>query len=178
MPDVEAVDHKIIWDEVSFSTCYDYLGIQNGFVGVLDEANARNEFINPIHFKYITFSINEESMPDLAELIASTIKEARTTPEEMWVILSYWKSDGSGGGTNFKSTSLVPKVSQPINRNKSLRSRTRRKSNVIKKRMYSTLNSPLSKLCFAEYYKKRNVGVLSASSSIKGYYYSDASSTK
>ena len=140
MPGVDAVDHKILWDEVSFSTYYDYLGIQNGFVGVLDEANARNEFINPIHFKYITFSINEESMPDLAELIASTIKEARTTPEEMWVVLSYWKSDGSGGGTNFKSTSLVPKVSQPINRNKSLRSRTRRKSNVIKKRMYSTIN--------------------------------------
>nr|AUD56712.1 hypothetical protein [Parmotrema stuppeum] len=116
MPGLDAVDYKIIWDEVYVSTPSDDLGIQNGFVGVLSESNARNQFIDPIHYKYITLSLDEQSMPDLAELIANTIKEGRTTPEEIWVVLSYWDSDGSGGGWDLVSKSLVLKVYAPLKR--------------------------------------------------------------
>ena len=142
MPGVDAVDHKILWEEVYVSTSSDNLGILNGFVGVLSEANGRDEFIDPIHYKYITLSLDKHNMPDLAELIANTIKEARTTPEQVWVVLSYWKSDASGGGSfQCKRESLVPKASQPINRKRSLGDFTSpRKSNVIKNRMYSTIN--------------------------------------
>ena len=143
MPGVNAVDHNILWDEVLIYGSSDHPGILNGFVGVLSEANGRHKFIDPLHYKYITLSLDKQNMPDLAELIANTIKEARTTPEEVWVVLSYWKSDASGGGSfQCKRKSLVPKASQRINRKRSLRHFTSpRKSNVIKNRMYSTINS-------------------------------------
>ena len=121
MPGVDAVDHNILWDEVFIYGSSDHPGILNGFVGVLSEANGRDEFIDPIHYKYITLSLDKQNMPDLAEFIASIIKEAGTVPEEVWVVLSYWKSDASGGGSfQCKRKSLVPKASQPINRKRSL----------------------------------------------------------
>ena len=98
MPGVDAVDHNILWDFISSYS--EHPGILNGFVGVLDEVNARNHFMDPIHYKYITLTLDKKSMPDLAELIANIIKEARTTPEEVWIVLSYWGNDGSGGGYN------------------------------------------------------------------------------
>ena len=106
MRGVDAVDHNILWDFISSYS--EQPGILNGFVGVLDEVDARNHFMDPIHYKYITLTLDKKSMPDLAELIANIIKEARTTPEEVWIVLSYWGYDGSGGWWDLASKCLVP----------------------------------------------------------------------
>ena len=139
MPGLDAVDHEILWDKVCFTTRPDDGGIHEGFVGILDECNALDQFIDPIHYKYITFSPDEGSMPDLAELIANTIKEANTTPEEVWVVLSYWVGDDfGGGGWDNKFKCLPPKVPPRINRSSSSRMNPRRNNVIRSSRMYST----------------------------------------
>ena len=121
MHGVEAVNHELLWKNHSWCSDSTYCG----FVGIKkkkDLETSRNVLTKDIIWKYFTLYISKESMPNLADFIADAIEKENTTPEDVYIILSFlWDDDdSSGGGGGVVYIVFIPVVSKSSNK-KSLR---------------------------------------------------------
>ena len=159
IPGLEAVEETILGKELSSCSA----GTYKAYLRVIGKEIGVNlndiEFLNCKYFTFIidadaTQSENEQTMADLADLIADTIEEGGSTPEDVYIALSFWEDDGnfgdgggggSGGDCEASASAYTESKSQSSNiKAHSIVSRPLVKpriKNIIKNRMYSTLNS-------------------------------------